>query len=703
MTSARNSLAAFQNGVDKRKRLGQYFTGDRLARLLAVISDAASCRSVIDPMCGKGDMLAAVRGIAPSTKLAGIEIDPNAMALCAARFGEDFNRPHLILGNAFSWATISKLPTHSYDLVITNPPYVRYQSLSATDHGWAEDLPNSESIRCGLLEIAHRLDGLDDTDREIFISVIKGYSGLSDLAVPSWILCAMLTAVGGNLAMVVPESWLSRDYACPIHYLLLKLFRIRWVIEDTSSIWFGSAQVKTNLLVAQRLKRADDIQAACAGQSYLHIALPASTMDERSVVGSLYPHTMDPDASFAKELVRLSTDTKAVCKAGFSFTRRSLANKLTDLVAIAGTAEWLCRCEPALARVISSRPVHIRGSARIPQALLDLIPAGHPVGFSTLKELGVQVGQGLRTGANVFFYCDLIAEIGDSCLVKPNKKLNVPSVLIPKEALRPVLRKQQEAPKGYQLDASSLRGRVLVLENFVHPDDLRRVPCQIRFEFDPQRSRKVMPPSLAAFVTLAAQTNVGTPHRPKLIPQLSAVRTNETKQRDNNEIARRYWYMLPPLVRRHLPDLFVPRVNNLHPRVMLNSPERTVIDANFSTLWLNPDATIDSYAVLACLNSSWAIASMELIGTVMGGGALKLEATHLRQLPIPMLPDEKWNKLSALGRELVSGNSTGETLACIDYLICEVIFGSKRAGSALEAIRQIKAEKLAARKKGRIR
>ena len=32
--------------------------------------------------------------------------------------------------------------------------------------------------------------------------------------------------------MVVPEAWLSRDYAHPIQYLLLKLFRIRYVVED---------------------------------------------------------------------------------------------------------------------------------------------------------------------------------------------------------------------------------------------------------------------------------------------------------------------------------------------------------------------------------------------------------------------------------------------------------------------------------------
>lgn len=57
-----------------RRELDLYFTGDPLAKLLVAIAGGSRCRSAIDPMCGSGDMLAAVNEAAPEAELAGIEI-----------------------------------------------------------------------------------------------------------------------------------------------------------------------------------------------------------------------------------------------------------------------------------------------------------------------------------------------------------------------------------------------------------------------------------------------------------------------------------------------------------------------------------------------------------------------------------------------------------------------------------------------------
>lgn len=56
------------------------------------------------------------------------------------------------------------------------------------------------------------------------------------------------------LAMVVPETWLSRDYAAPIQYLLLKCFRVETVAIDTNASWFPEAPVKTCLIKLQNDK-----------------------------------------------------------------------------------------------------------------------------------------------------------------------------------------------------------------------------------------------------------------------------------------------------------------------------------------------------------------------------------------------------------------------------------------------------------------
>lgn len=69
--------------------------------------------------------------------------------------------------------------------------------------------------------------------------------------------------------------------------------------------------------------------------------------------------------------------------------------------------------------------------------------------------------------------------------------------------------------------------------------------------------------------------------------------------------------------------------------MVLNPGHEVLIDANFSTLWREDDAGLDPLALLALFTSTWARASMELLGTVLGGGALKLEAAQLRRLLLP--------------------------------------------------------------------
>lgn len=676
-----------------RKRLGQYFTGEKLARLLVALADATRCRSAIDPMCGSGDMLSAVRSISPQVSLAGIEIDGNAYKQCVSRL-TNIKRPvSLIQGNAFSWTTISLLPTTSFDLVITNPPYVRYQSFAGDSESESSGLPRAEDVRRGLMEVAQNIAGLDEKDREIFVSIIKDYSGLSDLAVPSWILCMMLTAVDGRLAMVVPESWLNRDYAYPIHYLLLKLFRILYVIEDTNRVWFEEAQVKTTLLVAERVQRVSDLRAAYIHQTYIHASLPASAITEHSIVGSLFPDDANPETSFACELSRLGRGWEAGAAEGFSVTKRDLNGKLSDLLATSSGSRWLRYCEPELTQSATKEFGIENGGVKIPQALLDLLPAGETTTFTTIETLGGHVGQGLRTGANEFFYCDLISESDNGCVVSPGKALKLPLVSIPKGALRAVLRKQSEVPKGYLLDSSTLHGRVLILDGFIHPKGIVNTKGEGESE---DSGRSVMTPALASFVSDVEGLNVGTEDQPKRIPQLTAVRTNATKGKNGSKA--RFWYMLPPLARRHLPDLFIPRINYLHPKTFLNSDERTVIDANFSTIWLDESASISAFALLACLNSSWVVAAMELSAAVMGGGALKLEATHLRRLPMPMLSAQQWDNLSRLGRKLAYGDEAEKTLDEINQQVARSLFG-RWADFALDKIERIKSERLEARHK----
>src|SRR5207249_1707385 len=137
-----------------------------------------------------------------------------------------------------------------------------------------------------------------------------------------------------------------------------------------------------------------------------------------------------------------------------------------------------------------------------------------------------------------------------------------------------------------------------------------------------------------------------------------------------------------------------------HPKAMMNSLEKVVIDANFSTVWIKEGALVDAYAMLSILNSSWIAAASELIATVLGGGASKLEATHLRKLPIPMLTTSKWSELSSLGYRLTNEGNPNEILNQIDRLIVKAIYGDENVDECLLKIETIKLTQILKRKKG---
>jgi len=138
----------------------------------------------------------------------------------------------------------------------------------------------------------------------------------------------------------------------------------------------------------------------------------------------------------------------------------------------------------------------------------------------------------------------------------------------------------------------------------------------------------------------------------------------------------RFWYMLPDFAPRHLPACFVARINNELPWVECNRDPPWLIDANFSTFW-STKGDWSHYALQALLNSAWCRTFMEATGTPMGGGALKLEATHLRRLPIPSLGAVAKAALDEAGRQLT--RTAVRVQARIDRIVLETMAADARA------------------------
>lgn len=611
-------IADTLDGAVRKKLLGQYFTDQRVGRLLATLAGAESAKTIIDPMVGSADLLRACLSIgARPEKLAGVELDPLALNQ-AQTVLEGVPGTELMLGDAFS----RDLPPEQFDLVITNPPYIRYQSRGDVD---GISMPSSNDVRFGLERAIRERARLSKDERELWLRAARSYPGTADIAVPAWILSAALVREGGALAIVVPQTWLSRNYAHSVRDLLDQAFDIEVIIEDGDATWFDDAQVRTQLVVAKRrpLKNRND------GHSIV-IARATSALNTDNVLCG----DMGSEAAVVKALRAVKSNRSIDVTTGLT---AHVEHKLT----VAGT------------RLGAHVPIRVA-------AAFEKDPGDFAT--RTLESYGWRVGQGLRSGANDFFYVDIVDGV-----VRPAERWGIQSLDLPSECLIPAVRRQNDLGDDFRVDASMLSSRIVNLRNWVTSADMKRMG---------PNEMLVLPSSVERWIAQAAATPLSEKKPAKLFPELAAVITN--KRTDDLGRPVKFWYQLPEFAPRHRPALFLARVCGGRPRTYMNQ-SGVIVDANFSGLWATEPDALPAEALLALLNSGWVWANLEVNCTVLGGGALKVEATDLRRLALPELSPEDIAQLAQLGETMMMPHSDKFTLA-IDEVVAKSVF-KERDGS----------------------
>lgn len=687
LDEVRRSAAAFERALDpaRRKRLGQFYTGLPLARLLAALVGERAHECVLDPMCGHGDLLDAVIELHAADgrqlkKVAGIDIDLAAAHQCRQRLAPWRNavaEPVTIIdGNAFSEDIIIRLGRPAYDLVIANPPFVRYQAMA----DGSSRLPSGEDVRAGLRRIAARL--ADPDEAPVWHILIDKYSGLSDLSIPSWILCSLLVRKGGLIALVAPASWLSRDYGLIVQYLLRRFFRLRCIVQDSGEGWFSDALIRTTLVVAERLG-PDEAgipigHRRLTSETFAEVRIGAQAAGAGSVVGAVFPECAMPERALAEQI--FSGQGDRLYDSGVRVGYRCQFDDNREILDRIAKTSWGREAEPAT-KHIHVRPV--QGSVSAPLALRDLLEADCLYSLASLSDYPIGIGQGLRTGCNAFYYVDEVGAFGKSGVrIRASDELGGGTYDAPPDVLVPVIRRQAELPVGTLASAKS--GRVLVLDQWVLPEDKPLVDRYTEtYLLRGEPLPRIMPPSLADLVRRAGATSVTRNGRTQRIPELSAVRTNIRSPAVSSKVPR-FWYMLPTMAHRHQPQVFIARVNAGVPKTFVNASPRTIVDANFSTLWsTSPHLTAPALAAL--LNSSWARACMEAMGVILGGGALKLEASQLRILPLPLIERLDLEGLDRLGCALDRPDAVNAAQE-IDNLVAAAVLARSTKGSEAETL-----------------
>lgn len=214
------------------KLRGGYYTPKRVAEWLAQWAIRSSSDRILEPSCGDGAFLAAALAqlspLKPPTsgdaaQVVGIELVPEEARKARARAGD---RAKVVSGDFFEW--LDRAERHSFDVVLGNPPFIRYQSFP-------------EPSRTRAMQFMHR-QGLRA-------------NRLTNIWVPFVVGATRLLREGGRLAMVLPAELLQVSYAAQLRQYLADSFA-RITIFACNEMFFDDAEQEVVLLAAEE-KLAD--------------------------------------------------------------------------------------------------------------------------------------------------------------------------------------------------------------------------------------------------------------------------------------------------------------------------------------------------------------------------------------------------------------------------------------------------------------
>jgi hypothetical protein len=220
----------------ERNRLGQFATPPALALDIARYAserwkgrlDAAS---FLDPAIGSGSFYSALRQTFPPEAIAdacGVEIDPRFAGVARDLWGGSGLR---VIPGDFT----TQVPDRPYNLILTNPPYVRHHHLGRDDKGRLK----------ALVADRFRLD----------------ISGLAGLYAHFLLLCDAWMAPGGLAVWLIPSEFMDVNYGAAVksylteHVTLLHIHRY-----CPSDVQFCDALVTSAIVVFEKAPPAADHQ-----------------------------------------------------------------------------------------------------------------------------------------------------------------------------------------------------------------------------------------------------------------------------------------------------------------------------------------------------------------------------------------------------------------------------------------------------------
>jgi len=184
------------DAASQRKARGAFFTPTDLAEFLADWSVRSPKDHILEPSCGEASLLLAagrkLKALGGKTVLEGLDVHEPSIEAAKSILRENGLRAQLRVANFFDEPAAPR-----FDVVIGNPPYIRYQSFTGKDRAKAQRAALAQGVRL---------------------------TGLANAWAAFVVHASSLLRKGGRLALVLPAALLSVNYAAPVRRFLLERF-----------------------------------------------------------------------------------------------------------------------------------------------------------------------------------------------------------------------------------------------------------------------------------------------------------------------------------------------------------------------------------------------------------------------------------------------------------------------------------------------
>lgn len=234
-------MGQLNENLSKQKLRGGYYTPQNIAEFLCKWSINLETKSVLEPSCGDGSIIEStinrfkelnVDASQIEERITGIELIDEEVSKAEERTKLlGLNISPIINSDFFHF--VKKNKNRKYDVVIGNPPFIRYQNFPE-DH------------------------------RKLAIEMMRDLelnpNRLTNIWVPFLVVSASLLNENGKLAMVIPAELFQVKYAAETRIFLSKFFERITIITFKKLVFEGIQQEVVLLLCEKRVSHGKGIR-----------------------------------------------------------------------------------------------------------------------------------------------------------------------------------------------------------------------------------------------------------------------------------------------------------------------------------------------------------------------------------------------------------------------------------------------------------